>query len=111
MAIITKNQAEADQFKQIISDSKKSSQVKVMNKKDKLYLADRVMIVPSYLSKGLEFDAVLVANANNQIYTQFDKNLFYVVCTRALHKLNIYYTNELTSLIKTNEKKNEEKDK
>lgn len=111
VAIITKNQAEADQFKQIISDSKKSSQVKVMNKKDKLYLADRVMIVPSYLSKGLEFDAVLVANANNQIYTQFDKNLFYVVCTRALHKLNIYYTNELTSLIKTNEKKNEEKDK
>lgn len=100
VAIITKNQAEADEFKQTITDMKKSASVKVINKKDKVFLSDRVMIVPSYLAKGLEFDAVIVANANDKHYSLDERNLFYVVCTRALHKLNIYYSGNKTSLIK-----------
>lgn len=100
VAIITKNQAEADLYKQVIADLKKSAYAKVVSKKDKVYMSDRVMIIPSYLSKGLEFDAVLVSNANSNMYSPDERNLFYVVCTRALHKLNIYYTDTLTSLIK-----------
>lgn len=100
VAIITKNQAEADLYKQVITDLKKSAYAKVVSKKDKVYMSDRVMIIPSYLSKGLEFDAVLVSNANSNMYSPDERNLFYVVCTRALHKLNIYYTDTLTSLIK-----------
>lgn len=100
VAIITKNQAEADDFKQTIIDMKKSAGVKVVNKKDKVFLSDRVMIVPSYLAKGLEFDAVIVANANDKTYSLNERNLFYVVCTRALHKLNIYYSGNKTPLIK-----------
>ncbi len=100
VAIITKNQAEADEFKQTITDMKKSASVKVINKKDKVFFSDRVMIVPSYLAKGLEFDAVIVSNANDKHYSLDERNLFYVVCTRALHKLNIYYTGNRTLLIK-----------
>ena len=100
VAIITKNQEEADLFKAVIAELKKSSSVKVVNKKDKAYLSDRVMVIPSYLSKGLEFDAVLVANANSKLYTPAERNLLYVVCTRALHKLNIYYTGTLSAIIK-----------
>ena len=100
VAIITKNQEEADLFKAVIAELKKSSSVKVVNKKDKAYLSDRVMVIPSYLSKGLEFDAVLVANANSKLYTLAERNLLYVVCTRALHKLNIYYTGTLSAIIK-----------
>ena len=58
------------------------------------------MIIPSYLAKGLEFDAVLVMDANKENYSQDNKLLLYTVCTRALHKLNIYHSGELTPLIK-----------
>lgn len=100
VAIITKNQAEADKFKEYLINNKKQSQAKVISKKDKVYVTDKVVILPSYLAKGLEFDAVLVFNANDKNYTDNEKNLLYVVCTRALHKLNIYYSGNLSPLIK-----------
>lgn len=56
-------------------------------------------VVPVYLSKGLEFDAVLVADAGAEAYASLDAKLLYVGCTRALHKLKLYYRGELTSLL------------
>lgn len=48
-------------------------------------------VVPSYLSKGLEFDAVLVLCMDPTMYAkQEEAKLVYTVCTRALHKLHIY---------------------
>lgn len=99
VAIITKTQAEADMLKEASMQHKKHNQFKLMSGKDKIFSADKVLIIPSYLAKGLEFDAVLVYNANQETYPVEYKNLFYVVCTRALHKLNIYYTNNKTTLI------------
>ncbi|MDD4439086.1 MAG: ATP-binding domain-containing protein, partial [Tissierellia bacterium] len=55
------------------------------------------LILPVYLAKGLEFDAVIVYEANNNNYnTEFDKKLLYIACTRALHRLSLFYTGELT---------------
>lgn len=48
----------------------------------------KVVIVPSYLSKGLEFDAVIVLNKKS--YKDNEKNLLYVACTRAEHALIVY---------------------
>lgn len=45
-----------------------------------------VTVMPSYIAKGLEFDAVIVPFAN-EYKSAIDKNLMYVSCTRALHKL------------------------
>jgi len=42
------------------------------------------------LSKGLEFDGVISYNKTCDDYSLDEKKLFYVVCTRAQHKLNIY---------------------
>jgi DNA helicase-2/ATP-dependent DNA helicase PcrA len=56
-------------------------------------------VVPVYLSKGLEFDAVLIADAGAEAYTELDSRLLYVGCTRALHKLKLLYNGELTTLI------------
>ena len=58
------------------------------------------IIIPSYLAKGLEFDVALIYGANKADYPLEFKQLFYVACTRALHKLNIYYTQELTPIIR-----------
>jgi len=46
-------------------------------------------VLPVYLSKGLEFDAVIVADADAGHYAEkaWDAKLMYVGCTRALHEL------------------------
>ncbi|MBB6691631.1 UvrD-helicase domain-containing protein [Cohnella xylanilytica] len=50
-----------------------------------------VSILPSYLSKGIEFDAVLVWDASGSRYgREQDRKLLYTVCTRALHVLRVY---------------------
>ncbi len=60
-----------------------------------------VVVVPSYLAKGLEFDMVLIANANHNNYgaSVLDAKLLYVAMTRPLHRLHIYYLGELTPLL------------
>ena len=59
-----------------------------------------VFILPVYMSKGLEFDAVVICDADSQNYhDEDDKNLLYVACTRALHKLSLFCENEVSPLI------------
>ena len=50
-------------------------------------------ISPVILTKGLEFDAVILANAgrNNFNDTEFDRMLLYLACTRARHHLQIHW--------------------
>lgn len=53
-------------------------------------LVDGIIVVPSYLAKGLEFDAVIVWNANDQQYAGNDEQqLLYTICSRAMHSLTI----------------------
>jgi DNA helicase-2/ATP-dependent DNA helicase PcrA len=61
-----------------------------------------VIIVPSYLAKGLEFDVAIIANANRENYREeeLDIKLLYVAMTRPLHQLIIYYHDELTPLLR-----------
>ncbi len=99
IAIITKTQKQANALKEEIDKSNKKSYFKLVTGKDKTFAADKIMIIPSYLAKGLEFDAVLAYDVSAENYSEFYKNLLYVVCTRALHKLNIYYTDKLSPLI------------
>ncbi len=60
-----------------------------------------VFIIPVYMSKGLEFDAVLICDVDSQnYYDEDDKNLLYVACTRALHRLSLFCEKEVSPLIK-----------
>ena len=49
-----------------------------------------LVVVPSYIAKGLEFDAVIVYNNRENSYRKDERNLLYVACTRAQHELYIY---------------------
>ena len=61
-------------------------------------------IIPIYSSKGLEFDSVLICDADNEhYYTEEDKMLLYIASTRALHRLNIFYTGEISRFLSTKE--------
>lgn len=62
-----------------------------------------VIIVPVYLAKGLEFDAVMVYGVDNKSYNSiYDKKLLYIACTRALHRLSLYYTGKASKFLKGN---------
>lgn len=58
-----------------------------------------IVILPSYLSKGLEFDGVIAFVDSKNQYQEKDNYLFYVVCTRAQHALTIY-NQDIKKLIK-----------
>lgn len=60
-----------------------------------------ISVLPVYLSKGFEFDAVLVTDAGEKNYrlTSRDAKLLYVACTRALHLLRIQYTGQRSPLL------------
>ena len=74
--------------------------IKLIQSKDSNYEAG-INIVPSYLAKGLEFDCVIIFNADEKNYKEnsLDIKILYVVITRAMSKLDIFYINNKTSLI------------
>lgn len=87
IAIITKNNAETlelyDKLKDQLDD------INIIQKNAKAGIGNMV-ILPSYISKGLEFDGVIAYTDENHEYQEKDKYLFYVVCTRAQHNLTVY---------------------
>lgn len=60
-----------------------------------------ISVVPIFMAKGLEFDAVLLMDVDHERYTATpqDAKLLYVGCTRALHYLTILYQGEISPLI------------
>lgn len=53
------------------------------------------LVIPAYLAKGVEFDAVIIYNGSNDTYSkESERKLFYTACTRAMHELHIYHLGE-----------------
>lgn len=62
--------------------------------KESASIVEGVLVIPVYLAKGVEFDAVLIYAAN--AYGSEDQRLlFYTACTRAMHHLAICYIDKL----------------
>ncbi|NQX70913.1 UvrD-helicase domain-containing protein [Paenibacillus alba] len=54
-----------------------------------------VLVIPSYLAKGVEFDAVLIYDGSHHQYGhENDRKLFYTACTRTMHELSIFSLGE-----------------
>lgn len=86
VAIITKTQEEANELYERL---KNSIDITLITK-DNLNYNSYISIMPSYLSKGLEFDAVIIVNSEKYNKNSIlDMRLLYVSMTRALHKLFI----------------------
>lgn len=98
IAVICKTSEECEIFLPLLKSADKSITVITGNEKE---YKSGIVIVPSYLSKGLEFDVVLISNANRQNYTdnELDVKLLYVAMTRPLHKLSIYYVGQKSLLL------------
>jgi DNA helicase-2/ATP-dependent DNA helicase PcrA len=96
IGLICKTEKEASSLYKILKDE---IQIKLI-KGDSMATLDGTFIIPIYLSKGLEFDSVLILNTDkNTYYSKDDKNLLYIACTRALHRLSLFYTGEMSPLL------------
>ncbi len=68
---------------------------------EEMIFKNGVMILPIYMTKGLEFDAVILWNPVETSYRFCDEDakLLYVAITRALHELYIIYQGNLSGLL------------
>jgi DNA helicase-2/ATP-dependent DNA helicase PcrA len=60
------------------------------------------MVIPVYLAKGVEFDAVLIYEASPHAYGRDnDRKLLYTACTRAMHQLLLYTTGDWSPFVES----------
>jgi DNA helicase II / ATP-dependent DNA helicase PcrA len=75
-----------------------------MMKAGSLEYEQGVVVIPSYLAKGIEFDAVIIYDASSRQYGDESlRRLFYTACTRAMHELQLFSVGEPTSFIENKE--------
>lgn len=99
IAIICKDEKEVDKYYKSLKDTISISKLD----ENSLKYDGGICILPISLAKGLEFDAVIVNEASNKNYNKdniLDMKLLYVALTRALHELEVIYTNDLCDVLK-----------
>lgn len=100
IAIIYKNQ---DKMIELNKHFKEQGIASEIIYKDQKNYNGGVCILTSYLSKGLEFDVVIIADCDEERYNHediLDMKLLYVSMTRALHKLELIYENNICKYLK-----------
>lgn len=85
IAIITKNDSEASYVYDLLKDDFSAALIDGFS-----HIKRDLVIVPAYVAKGLEFDSVIIYTDVDNKYSNDDKYLFYVACTRAQHNLIVY---------------------
>lgn len=99
VAIITKDKEEAKALSKRLSENSKYT-FELISGKEKAIKSEQI-IIPSYLTKGLEFDCTIILNPTEDKYSlnMLDKRLLYVALTRALHYEYVVKVEATTSLI------------
>ncbi|CAM2880297.1 RNA polymerase recycling motor HelD [Paenibacillus sediminis] len=93
IAVITKTAAESHEAYEALK-TKGCEGLRLITK-ETLTFEKGVMVIPAYLAKGVEFDAVLIYDASSQVYSrESERKLFYTACTRAMHRLLLYALGE-----------------
>ena len=97
VAIIGKTLEDSEQLYRALEQRNiKTTLIRTENQR----LVKGTIIVPSFLAKGLEFDAIIVWNANDQLYHGDDeRQLLYTICSRAMHALTLTAVGQVTSLL------------
>ncbi|MFN3931518.1 MAG: HelD family protein [Brevundimonas sp.] len=87
LAIIVKTQKQARKLHDALVA--KGDEVRLLDV-DSTDFSTGAVICTAHLAKGLEFDRVVIPDASARVYqTDLDRNLLYVACTRAMHRLTV----------------------
>lgn len=98
IAVITKDSSEAGKIYKLLKKSRYTFELVEGKEKE---LKEELIIIPSYLTKGLEFDCTIILNPSGENYMEntLDERLLYVSLTRALHLEYIIEKDKVTNLI------------
>lgn len=95
-AIITKTLAQAEAAYAHLRSEIDLTIIRTENQR----LVPGTIIVPAYLAKGLEFDAVIMWDATEENYHDEDeRQLVYTIASRAMHQLTILANHQLSPLL------------
>ena len=86
IAIIAKDMNSCNEIYERID--KQKTEIKLLSENLEKYDGGTT-IIPSYLSKGLEFDSVIIYGYDSFEDNELDIKLLYVAMTRAMHTLDI----------------------
>ena len=91
IAIITKTDTEATKIYKLLKGDLEELTLIANNSKA---FSRELVVIPSYMAKGLEYDATIVYTAKDNSFTYKERYLYYVACTRSQHHLIIYNQKE-----------------
>jgi DNA helicase-2/ATP-dependent DNA helicase PcrA len=99
IAIITKDSSQGEEIYKLLSKKSKHNFELILGKEKEIN--EDLIIIPSYFTKGLEFDCTIILNPseNNYMENILDERLLYVSLTRALHLEYIIEKDKITNLI------------
>ncbi|HET7579721.1 MAG TPA: RNA polymerase recycling motor HelD [Bacillales bacterium] len=97
IAVICKTMAES---RKVYEELKNKISIQLMDQETYTFKKG-VLVIPAYLAKGIEFDAVILYNVSQDVYShESERNLFYTACTRAMHELHLFSIGEKSPFFK-----------
>ena len=97
LGIITRTNTEAKELFDRLKE--RQAEVNLITPESKSF-QNGATVLSIQMSKGLEFDEVILPFADDRTYcTEFDRNLLYVACTRAMHRLTLTCTGRPSRLL------------
>ncbi|WP_083488882.1 RNA polymerase recycling motor HelD [Companilactobacillus kimchiensis] len=95
-AIIAKTLADAEHLHELLKAKNVPS---TLIRSENQRLATGTIVLPSFLAKGLEFDAVIMWDASKDKFDEDEQQLVYTIASRAMHRLTITSIGELSQLL------------
>lgn len=100
VALITKTKAEAQELFDYLATTALKDEIEQVKKKQKMF-EKPITVLSIIQAKGLEFDAVVVANASAAYYlNEKDRLLLYTACSRARQQLTLFICGDETAFLK-----------
>ena len=87
----------ARESKAAFEEVKKAYDARLIEK-GTLTFENGINVVPTYLAKGIEFDAVIIYDSSSYTRTE-ERKLLYTACTRAMHELYVLSKGRLSPLL------------
>jgi DNA helicase II / ATP-dependent DNA helicase PcrA len=95
LGIICKTQRQSE----LLYDKLKAHNVHLLTPESTTFISG-IIITTTHLSKGLEFDKVIVPFASADNYkTDIDRRMLYIACTRAMHTLTLTHTSQVSRFL------------
>ncbi len=98
LGIICKTEAEAKETAELLKTN--TTDVFFLSSQSSTFV-NGIVVSSAHMAKGLEFDEVIVPFTDKKNYkTEIDKSMLYVAVTRAMHRLSLTCSGEITGLLK-----------